>query len=138
MKRLVVPALLLVALVGSSVAQRTRSGQKPVLIRADEPKEEEEIVYYHNPEAAKQNVEIGDFYLKRDNLRAAEQRYREAIKYNTGWPDSYLKLIKLLEKKGEFQSAIEVCQLFVESNPDSKKMKDFLETEDQLKKEIKD
>ena len=108
MKHLIVSVLLLAVLAASALGQRTRSGQKPVLIRADEPKEEEEIIYYHDPEAAKKNVEVGDFYFKRNNLPAAELRYREAIKYNTAWPDSYMKLIKLLEKKGEFHRLVQI------------------------------
>ena len=34
-----------------------------------------------DPHKAAKNVEVGDFYFKRKNYRAAEDRYREALRY---------------------------------------------------------
>lgn len=108
-------------------AQEGRSGRKPILIREEqtEKKEKEEEIFVHNPEQAKKDVEVGDFYFKRKNFKAAESRYRRAINYNTEWSEAYEKLIKLFERQGEIDSAIEVCYEFVEANPSSKKAKDF-------------
>ena len=117
--------------------EKPRTGRKPVLVRADpeEDQVEEEIIV-HDPVQAKKSVEIGDFYLKRDNFEAAEQRYREAIQYNLKWDKSYKKLIKLLEKQEDFQAAIEVCKEFIQNNPTSKEVKDFEKTEEKLKEKL--
>ena len=125
--------LLLVPLLG----QERRSGRKPVLIREDrsEPKVEEEI-FTHDPERAKKSVEVGDFYLKKKNFKAAESRYRDAIKYNTEWPVAYEKLVKLFERQGDLQAAVEVCYEFVDANPESKKAKNFEEKASKFKKKM--
>jgi outer membrane protein assembly factor BamD (BamD/ComL family) len=108
------------------LAQERRSGRKPVLLREDQTeKKVEEEIFTRDPELAKKNVEVGDFYLKKKNYRAAESRYRRAIKFNTEWPKAYEKLIKLFEKQGDLDSAIEVCYEFVDSNPSSKKARAF-------------
>jgi tetratricopeptide (TPR) repeat protein len=120
--------LLFLALLLSApvVAQETRSGRKPILIREDQTEEkDEEEIFTHNPEEAKKNVEVGDFYLKKDNYKAAESRYRRAIKFNTEWPEAYEKLISVFERQEDFESAIEVCYEFLDSNPSSKKAKEF-------------
>jgi tetratricopeptide (TPR) repeat protein len=114
--------------------QERRSGRKPILIREDQmEKEVEEEIFTHNPEQAKKNLDVGDFYLKKKNFKAAESRYRRAIKYNTEWPKAYEKLIELFERQGDFDSAIEVCYEFVDANPSSKKVEDFEKRAGQFK-----
>lgn len=120
--------LLLILACSGALAQERRPGNKPVLIRdyeLDKQKEEEEEVREHSPPKAKENVEVGDFYYKKDNYRAAEERYRIAIDYNTKWDESYEKLIKVLEKQGKYEEAIETCDLFIEINPSSKEVEKF-------------
>jgi tetratricopeptide (TPR) repeat protein len=121
-----VTILLFSLVVVPSLGQERRSGRKPILIREDqtESKVEEEI-FTRDPVAAEKNLEVGDFYFKRKNFKAAEARYRRAIKYNTEWPKAYEKLIQVYERQGDFDSAIEVCYEFVDANPSSKKAKDF-------------
>lgn len=115
--------------------QERRSGRKPILIREDqtEKKEEEEEIFTHNPDEAKRNIEVGDFYFKKKNFKAAESRYRRAIKYNNEGPKAYEKLIELFERQGDFDSAIEVCYEFVDTNPSSKKAKNFEKLASQFK-----
>ena len=107
------------------LAQPTeQSGRKPVLIR-DETADGKPKVFEHNPARAREYVEVGDFYNRRKKFEAAESRYREAIRYDTAWHESYNKLIKLLEKQDRLVEALQVCDEFIEANPDSKKLKDF-------------
>jgi len=125
---------LLLPLTAPLLGQEPRRGRKPVLIREEQTeKEQEEEIFTHDPEKAKKNVEVGDFYLKKKNFKAAEQRYRTAIKYNTEWPAAYEKLVKLFERQGDFDSAIEVCYDFVDTNPSSKKAGSFEKKADQFK-----
>lgn len=111
-----------VALPALPAQQQTR--RKPVLIRDERPAGEPEV-FEHNPAKARKYVEVGDFYSKRKKFEAAESRYRDAIRYDTTWHESYEKLIKLLEKQDRITDALEVCQTFIEANPESKKLKDF-------------
>ncbi|HUV14349.1 MAG TPA: hypothetical protein VMY18_11955 [Acidobacteriota bacterium] len=126
--------LLLALAVSGVLAQERRPGNKPVLVRdyeLDKQKEEEEVREY-SPPKAKENVEVGDFYSKKSNYKAAEERYRIAIDYNTKWEESYEKLIKVLEKQGMYEEAVEICDLFIETNPASKAVEQFREKRDEL------
>jgi len=99
--------------------------RKPVLVRDEVNKPDEEKVPVHDPEQARKHVEVGDFYMKRDNYAAAEERYRLAVEYNKSWPNSYRRLIEVLEKLEQYGKAIEVCDLFLKDNPASEKRSDF-------------
>ena len=124
--RLVTTVLLFSLATLPVLGQERRSGRKPILIREDpsEKKVEEEI-FTRNPEEAEKNLEVGDFYFRKKNFRAAEERYRRAIKYNTEWPKAYEKLIQLYERQGDLDAAIEVCYEFVDANPSSKNVDEF-------------
>jgi len=109
--------------------------KKPVLIRADRTEEKiEESPFVPDPFEAKKHLEVGDFYYKRDNYKAAENRYREAIKHSPKWAKAYKKLVNALEKKQAYSEAIEVCLLFVETNPSSPELKEFQKRVQKLKR----
>ena len=54
-----------------------------------------------DPHKAAKDVEIGDFYFKRKNYRAAEDRYREALLYKDNDAVATFRLGECLEKLGE-------------------------------------
>jgi tetratricopeptide (TPR) repeat protein len=58
-----------------------------------------------NPHKAAKDVEIGDFYFKRKNYRAAEDRYREALVYKPNDVFAMFGLARSLEKLGEYDEA---------------------------------
>jgi tetratricopeptide (TPR) repeat protein len=118
--------LIFFLLTAVAFAQERRSGKKPVLIR-DDPAEKEtvEAPVQLDPRAALDNLRIGDFYLKKDNYKAAEERYREAIKYNPKLVEAYQKLVRTLEKQKNYGAASQVCEQFVSANPDSKEAPEF-------------
>jgi tetratricopeptide (TPR) repeat protein len=100
--------------------------KKPVLIRADETENKvEEVPLTPDPAKAKEHLEIGDFYYKRDNYKAAAERYRDAIKYNPKWIEPYERLIRVLEKQKAFSEAVKVCEQFAETNPASEEVRRF-------------
>jgi tetratricopeptide (TPR) repeat protein len=67
----------------------------------------ENIQEFHpwDPHRALKDIEVGDFYLKKKNYRAAEDRYREALVYKPNDAIANFRLAQTLEKKGEFDEA---------------------------------
>jgi tetratricopeptide (TPR) repeat protein len=125
---ILVPVLLLVSQVTGLNQSSERPGGKPVLIRDEVQKrleKDEQKVYPHDPEQARKNLEIGSFYQKRGNLKAAEERYREAINFNLPWAEPYERLIAMLAKAGRREDAVAVCDLFLSNNPTSPRREDF-------------
>ena len=51
-----------------------------------------------NPHRAAKDIEVGDFYFKRKNYRAAEDRYREALIYKANDAVATFRLAVCLEK----------------------------------------
>src|SRR5262245_62368329 len=80
----------------------------------------------YNPLEAERNFKIGDFYLKRKNYPAAIQRYRDAVDYQPNLIKAYDALGRTYEKTGEVDKAKEVYREFIQKNPDSVKVPEFL------------
>jgi len=134
--------LLLLILGFPLFGQESRSRKKPVLIRPDPTGEKvdevEEGPPEPDPQKAKEHVEIGDFYYKRQNYKAAAERYREAIQFNPKWAKAYEKLVGALEKQNSFVEAVKVCEQFVQSSDSSKEVKRFQEWSIKLKEKAKE
>jgi len=58
-----------------------------------------------DPHKSAKDVEIGDFYFKRQNYRAAEDRYREALHYKDNDAIATIRLAVCLEKLGLLDDA---------------------------------
>jgi tetratricopeptide (TPR) repeat protein len=58
-----------------------------------------------DPHKAAKSVEVGDFYFKRQNYHAAEDRYREALRYKDNDAVATMRLAVCLEKLGIFDDA---------------------------------
>ncbi len=58
-----------------------------------------------DPHKAAKDVEVGDFYFKRRNYRAAEERYREALRYKDNDAVATIRLAVCLEKLGVLDDA---------------------------------
>jgi Flp pilus assembly protein TadD len=68
-----------------------------------------------DPHKAAKSVEVGDFYFKRKNYRAAEDRYREALTYKNNDAIATFRLAVCLEKldrpddaRAEYQSYLNI------------------------------
>ncbi len=99
---------------------------KPKLIRNDqitEPVEPEVVT--PDPTEARRNMAVGDFYFKKGNLKAARERYREAVKYGPKIAEAYDKLVKTLEQLDQWQEALDACRQFLANNPDSDQVEEF-------------
>jgi tetratricopeptide (TPR) repeat protein len=58
-----------------------------------------------DPHKAAKSVEVGDFYFKRKNYRAAGERYREALRYKDNDAVATIRLAVCLEKLGILDDA---------------------------------
>ncbi len=58
-----------------------------------------------DPHKAAKSLEVGDFYFKRKNYRAAEDRYREALRYKDNDAVATIRLAICLEKLGVLDDA---------------------------------
>jgi tetratricopeptide (TPR) repeat protein len=58
-----------------------------------------------DPHKAAKSIEVGDFYFRRKNYHAAEERYREALQYKDNDAVATIKLAVSLEKLGVFDDA---------------------------------
>jgi Flp pilus assembly protein TadD len=58
-----------------------------------------------DPHKAAKDVEVGDFYFKRKNYRAAEERYRDALRYKDNDAVATIRLAVCLEKLGVLDDA---------------------------------
>ncbi len=71
-----------------------------------------------DPHRAAKDIEVGDFYLKQKNYRAAESRYREALVYKPGDAIAQLRLGQTLEKEGELDEARQNYEGYLKILPD--------------------
>ena len=62
-------------------------------------------VHVWDPHKAAKSVEVGDYYFKRKNYRAAEDRYREALRYKDNDAVATIRLAVCLEKLGILDDA---------------------------------
>ena len=58
-----------------------------------------------DPHKAAKSIEVGDFYFRRKNYRAAEGRYRDALRYKDNDAGATIKLAVCLEKLGVLDDA---------------------------------
>jgi tetratricopeptide (TPR) repeat protein len=62
-------------------------------------------VHPWNPHKAAKDIEVGDYYFKRKNYRAAEDRYREALTYKDNDALATFRLAVCLEKMDQLDQA---------------------------------
>jgi tetratricopeptide (TPR) repeat protein len=74
---------------------------------AEETSGDADVKEFHpwDPHKAAKDVEVGDFYFKRKNYRAAEDRYREALLYKDNDAIATYRLAICLEKMDRLDEA---------------------------------
>lgn len=91
------------------------------------------------PPAARQSVEIGNFYLKRKSYRGALSRFQEAIRTDPDYAPGYLGLGKAYEKLGLKQKALAAYQHYLDALPSQKQAdeaKDVHKAMEHLRQEL--
>jgi len=84
----------------------------------------------YNPMRAMKCVEIGDWYFKQENYKAAISRYREALEYKPHDGEATFKLAEVLNKTGDASGATENYEEYLKimpGGPHAKKAKDALQ-----------
>jgi tetratricopeptide (TPR) repeat protein len=74
-------------------------------------------VHPYNPHKADKDVEVGDFYFKRSNYRAAESRYAEALLYMPNHAEAMFKLAEAEAKLGKPAKARKYYQKYLKVLP---------------------
>ena len=82
---------------------------------------------------AMKDIEVGDFYYKKENYRAAISRYREALEYKPHDAEATFKLAEALNKTDDTAGAIENYQAYLKILPDGPYAKKAHEALDKLK-----
>lgn len=92
--------------------------------QTQEPVEEDETLapktYTFNPLQANKELQIGDYYFKKKNFRAAAKRYTEATHWNPNFADAYLRLGQAEEKLHDKDLSKQAYSKYVELAPDAK------------------
>jgi len=135
MSRWVLALLLAGAARGFGDDLKKERTPQPVATVEEIPKEEDESLaekeYSFNPLQAEKEVRIGNYYFKKGSYRAAANRFREAIKWNQGYGEAWLRLGEAAEKQKDTKAAREAYAKYVELSPDAK---DVHEVQKRLKK----
>jgi tetratricopeptide (TPR) repeat protein len=97
---------------GVAVASEPHQTEKPPAEAADSP-------VYVNPGPAK-CTEIGDYYFKRKNYKAAISRYQEAADTDPHYAPAYLGMGRAYERLGLKQKALETYRKYLDSLPSDK------------------
>ncbi len=90
-------------------------------------------VHPWDPHKAAKDVEVGDFYFKRKNYRAAEDRYREALFYKDNDAVATYRLAICLEKMDLPQDAIQEFESYLRIMPHGPQSEDARKAIDRLK-----
>ena len=131
-------ALLLPVSVPAQDASKT--AKKPVLIIdtniAEGKNLESEQIREPDAAKSKENLDIGNMYLKRRNYAAAISRFVEAIAWQENSIPSHEALARAYEKNGDITKSMQTLEAVIEKNPDSPKNKGFQSRIDALRKKL--
>jgi Flp pilus assembly protein TadD len=86
-----------------------------------------------DPHKAAKDVEVGDFYFKRKNYHAAEERYREALRYKDNDAVATIRLAESLEKLGVWDDARAEYESYLKILPHGPQASEAQKAVDRLK-----
>ena len=89
----------------------------------------------YNPMKAMKDVEVGDFYYKKENYNAAISRYKEALEFKPHDAEATFKLAEVLNKTGDKVGATENYEAYLKILPDGPYAKKAHEALSKLKKQ---
>lgn len=87
-----------------------------------------------NPMKALKDIEVGDFYFKRKNYKAALERYKEALYYKDGDALASFRLAACQEKLGDKAEAKKFYEQYLKILPEGPLAKDAHASLDRLAK----
>jgi tetratricopeptide (TPR) repeat protein len=86
-------------------------------IDADESPSDVEEMHPWDPHKAAKDVEVGDFYFKKKNYKAAIERYKDALIYKPNDAIAQFRLAESLDKTGKSGEAVEHYQEYLKILP---------------------
>ena len=97
--------------------------------------DESDVVEMHpyDPHKAAKDLEVGDFYLKQKNYKAAISRYRSALEYKANDAEATMRLAGVLEKVGELPEAAELYRAYLKVHPNGEFAPKALAASERLK-----
>ena len=85
-----------------------------------------------NPVQSKKFVAVGDFYFKKNDFKAATQRYRDATRYNDANAEAWLKLGESEEKRGSPKNARAAYEKYLQLAPNARNAPEIKKRLDKL------
>lgn len=122
MRRLWLTALVLATALCAQEPKKPAE-QQPKEQEQQPPEEDESLKpkeYGFNPLEAEHDVQIGNYYFKKGNMKAAMNRFREATRWNPGYAEAYLRLGETEEKLKDQKAARDAYSKYLELSPDGK------------------
>jgi tetratricopeptide (TPR) repeat protein len=94
-----------------------------------------DVAEFHpwNPHKAAKDIEVGDFYFKRKNYRAAADRYREALSYKDNDAVATFRLAECLEKLDQPDEARKAYESYLKILPHGPQAEEAQKAIDRLK-----
>ncbi len=71
----------------------------------------------YDPHRAEKDLEVGDYYFKQKNFRAAESRYRGALEWKPNDAIATYKLANVLDKEGNKEEAANFYESYLKILP---------------------
>jgi tetratricopeptide (TPR) repeat protein len=105
-------------------------------LEAEDNPENSDVQEMHpwNPMKAMKDVEVGDFYFKRKNYRAALERYKEALFYKDNDAMASLRLAQCQEKLGDKAEAKKYYEQYLKILPEGEFSKEARTSLERLEK----
>lgn len=106
-----------------------------ILMDAERSSGNADVGEFHpwNPHKAAKDIEVGDFYFKRKNYRAAEDRYREALFYKDNDALATFRLAICLEKMDQSDDARKEYESYLRILPHGPQAEEARKAIDRLK-----
>ena len=104
-------------LIPPSDDQKNHPQSGAAMVDAEDAASDVQEMHPWDPHKAAKDVEVGDFYFKRKNYRAAMERYREALVYKPNDAIANFRLAECSEKTGNQGDAIAHYQEYLKILP---------------------
>lgn len=121
-RRRFLAGLLVLGAMGGTVAaqepkpEENQQGELP----PEEDKSRLPKEYSFNPVQSNKEVTVGEFYFKKGDYNAAAARFDEAVKWNPGNAQAWLRLAEASEKNHALKAARVAYLKYVETAPEAK------------------
>lgn len=121
----IVAGWIVAVLVGGLQGQEPKAAKEPKPAESEQlpPEEDKAAVpqqYSFNPVRSKRDVEVGNFYFRKGDWKAAAGRFREATLWNEGNAEAWLRWAETEEKRGIAKAAKSAYEKYLELAPEAR------------------